>query len=121
MKDIALLYHDVIPHCDFESSGFRGVGANIYKLEQSHFEKHLDAIVRANPRALITIDDGGVSAIHTIAPMLEQRQLRGHFFIATDYIGQSGFLSSEQICELRRCGHEIGTHSCSHPERITHC
>src|SRR5205823_11855730 len=106
------------------------------------FREHMEAIedeVQAHPSArrpgnvlellgggagrkqgcLLTFDDGGASAITTIAPMLEEFGWRGHFFITTDYIDAPGFLTREQIRELHRRGHVIGSHSCSHRGRMS--
>jgi peptidoglycan/xylan/chitin deacetylase (PgdA/CDA1 family) len=65
----------------------------------------------------LTFDDGGIGALKA-ADMLELFNWRGHFFIATDYIGKNSFLSQEHIRELRKRGHVIGSHSCSHPKRM---
>ena len=121
MNSVALLYHDVVLNGAYESSGFRGADADIYKLDAREFLQHLDAISSVNAQALITVDDGGVSAAENIAPLLERFGLNGYFFVPTDWIGRDGFLSREQIRELRSRGHLIGSHSCSHPERISHC
>jgi peptidoglycan/xylan/chitin deacetylase (PgdA/CDA1 family) len=121
MTRVALLYHDIINGGDFQSSGFPSAGARIYKLPREEFRRHLDAIASANPNVLLTFDDGGVSFYETIAPALEEHGWRGYFFIATNWIGSGGFLSANQIRDLRNRGHLIGTHSCSHPERISHC
>src|SRR5262249_19707928 len=91
------------------------------KLDRTLFRRHLDAVLNVDLRVTITIDDGGESAYTTVAPLLEQRRIRGHFFIATDFVGAPGFLTADQIRELRKRGHVIGTHSCSHPPRISHC
>lgn len=136
MRAATLLYHDVVPTGEPESSGFPGAVANRYKLTREAFDAHLRAIVgrpllqsvtaqqvlsggttNACP-CLFTFDDGGVSALTEIADLLEALDWRGHFFITTDRIGDPGFLSADQIRELHRRGHVIGTHSCSHPERI---
>lgn len=126
----SIMYHDVIEKGDYDASGFPGAHARIYKLEKSAFELHLEAINRArsvrrcegwhDDRLLLTFDDGGVSALNQIAPLLERNGWRGHFFVATDWIGRPGFLTADQIRDLDRRGHLIGSHSCSHPDRITH-
>jgi peptidoglycan/xylan/chitin deacetylase (PgdA/CDA1 family) len=118
---VALLYHDVVRDGNFTSSGFQGGDSDIYKLDAGQFRRHVDAITKESSRVLITVDDGGVSALQTIAPLLEAKQLHGYFFITTNWIGRPGFLSRDQIGELRQRGHLIGSHSCSHPERISHC
>ena len=137
MKALSILYHDVIDGHDFDSSGFPGPAAARYKLSLGDFEKHLEAISRVlnappmtifelsetsapRPNLLFTFDDGGTSA-QRIAKMLDQRNWRAHFFITTDYIGQPGFMSAGQIRELKQQGHVIGSHSCSHPRRMSSC
>jgi peptidoglycan/xylan/chitin deacetylase (PgdA/CDA1 family) len=138
MKIISFCYHDVIAGAAYDSSGFSGDGPARYKLNTVAFRTHLEAIeeeVLAHHSArrpgsvlellmeggrkqgcLLTFDGGGVSAIGTIAPMLEDFGWRGHFFIPTDYIGMQGFLRREQIRELRRRGHVIGTSSSTRHE-----
>ena len=114
----ALLYHDVVAEGDYASSGFVSPDANIYKFSVAEFESHMTAIEArgvAKDACVLTFDDGGSGAIRYTADIIERFGRRGHFFIATDYIGSSGFLSSEEIVELARRGHSIGSHSCSHP------
>jgi peptidoglycan/xylan/chitin deacetylase (PgdA/CDA1 family) len=133
---ISLLYHDVVPPGEFASSGFGGSDADSYKLEVPEFEYHLDAIRESTPRPdvkvlgahldtqsnvlFFTFDDGGASAV-CAAALLEARGWRGHFFIPTDYIGKPGFLTPEQIRSLHARGHVVGSHSCSHPVRMSLC
>ena len=125
----SIMYHDVVENGDFESSGFPGEGAHVYKLRCEDFARHLDAIAAANVKVatvrdlkgspvLLTFDDGGVSFHHPIADLLEERGWRGHFFITTDRIGTPGFLSENELRDLHRRGHVIGSHSCSHPTRM---
>ncbi len=121
MNSISLLYHDVVTSNNFDSSGFSGADADIYKLNASEFDRHLNAIALTNPRVLMTFDDGGISFYDRIAPALEQRGWRGYFFIATNWVDKPRFLSAAQIRDLRRRGHRIGSHSCSHPSRMSHC
>jgi peptidoglycan/xylan/chitin deacetylase (PgdA/CDA1 family) len=53
--------------------------------------------------------------------MLECHGWRGSFFITTDRIDTSAFVTRDQIKELHLRGHVIGTHSCSHPRKISEC
>jgi len=128
------MYHDVVAGDDADLSGFPGAAAAIYKLPYALFERHLEAIAAAGPAPRIvsaidwpaqtplflTFDDGGISAAEVIAPLLERRGWRGHFFMATDYIGRPGFLSRGQLRDLASQGHLIGSHSVSHPTRMSH-
>lgn len=129
MKATSLMYHDVVEGDDPDSSGFPGGAAALYKLPRAAFERHLEAIAVAGGRPqvaavggwdsgqplFLTFDDGGVSASSVIAPLLDKYQWRGHFFMTTDCIGRQGFLNTDQLRDLARQGHVIGTHSSSHP------
>ena len=137
MKALALLYHDVIAPGDYRSSGFQSPDADIYKLDRDEFDRHLTAIAArtglrhiglvtdtsglSDTPLLLTFDDGGASAHSLIADMLETRGWRGHFFVTTDYISRPGFLSPDEIRALRKRGHIVGSHSCSHPPRMAKC
>lgn len=123
-----LMYHDVIEPGAARDSGFRGAGADHYKLDLERFREHLDELARAAPEALrssgdagvrLTFDDGGSSALTLIAPELERRGWSGLFFIATDWLGTPGFLSQHEVRELGRRGHVVGSHSASHPPNIS--
>lgn len=138
MRAISILYHDVITGEAADSSGLPGRGAAAYKLPRENFLRHLSAIADTleeppmtatelqvlkpgrTPR-LLTFDDGGVSAGTCIAEMLERHAWRASFFITTDYIGTPTFVDKQQIRDLRKQGHTIGSHSCSHPTRMSHC
>jgi len=136
IRAISLIYHDVVDPGSHELSGFPGADAAAYKLAPRQFESHIEMLsacgrpllVDELPRFdqapagampwMISFDDGGESSHSRIADLLEKAGWRGHFFIATDYIGSRGFMSREQIRDLYRRGHLIGSHSCSHPLRF---
>jgi peptidoglycan/xylan/chitin deacetylase (PgdA/CDA1 family) len=137
LRAVCLLFHDVVENSDWDSSGFTGPGTAKYKLTSSEFEGHLTAIdaVRGAPPIsahelasqsdsaapfLVTFDDGGESASTRIADLIEKRGWRGHFFVTAGQIGEKGFLSAEQIRGLKQRGHIIGSHSFSHPTRMSH-
>ena len=122
LNAVSIMYHDVIERGDSSASGFAGAGPAIYKLDRDEFARHLEAIRNARPvgrELLLTFDDGGLSAYAPVAGMLEQYGWHGYFFVTTDWIGRPGFLNAEQIRELDRRGHVIGSHSCTHPERMS--
>lgn len=70
---------------------------------------------------LITFDDGGQSAYTSVADMLEGYGWRGHFFVTAGRVDAPAFLTRSQIRELHARGHVIGSHSYSHPARMSHC
>lgn len=73
----------------------------------------------SGPRFAFTFDDGGISAHDVIAPALERLGWSGHFFVSTDFLGAPAFLDGDQVRSLHARGHVIGSHSCSHPERMS--
>lgn len=128
MRAISLCLHDVL---DIE----RVKPGDVYTLKFIDFCKHLRVIEdRQTPvqtiRSLyelgtqvpvfLTFDDGTVGAHVFAAPELEKHGWRGHFFITTDWIGRPGYMDWDQVRDLHERGHIIGSHSCSHPERMSH-
>ena len=118
-----LLFHDVYRHYPGES-GFNSPAADRYKLTLDRFEDHLLALIGVDEPSLpfhLTFDDGGASFYTMAADRLEALGWRAHCFIPTDAIGQSGFLTRRQIQDIDRRGHLVGSHSASHPARISAC
>jgi peptidoglycan/xylan/chitin deacetylase (PgdA/CDA1 family) len=128
------MYHDLVAD-DGTTTGFGGPGSARYDVAQKAFLAHLDRIAetldgppavvddvlagRAGSRAwLLTFDDGGATALEA-GEELASRGWRGHFFVTTDFIGGEGFVDAAAIRELSSMGHVIGSHSCSHPARMS--
>jgi peptidoglycan/xylan/chitin deacetylase (PgdA/CDA1 family) len=117
----ALMYHDVV-----EGS------KDVYAVTPGQFREQLDQIGQAVGRPpavaddfrdgdwMITFDDGGESALEA-GQELARRGWRGHFFIATDLIGRPGVLDWDGVRAVAGMGHVIGSHSCSHPDRMGAC
>jgi peptidoglycan/xylan/chitin deacetylase (PgdA/CDA1 family) len=132
----SLMYHDVV-HANARS-GFDGADADSYKLAPDEFARHVAAISRAvaapgrartprevswrkpsqPPAVLLHFDDGGACALD-VADQLELAGWRGYFHITTDRIGTPGFVTPLDLRELHARGHVIGSHSCSHPRRMS--
>ncbi len=123
MRILALMYHDIFEGAGAaDSSGFPGGAAASYKLELEAFAAHIDAIKSVLPPLplYLTFDDGGSSAVR-IADLLETRGFRGYFFVTTDYLDTATFMTRDEVRELHGRGHHIGSHSCSHPTRMSLC
>lgn len=124
MRARALMYHDVVGPD----------GGDIYSVTPDHFREHLDRIAatvgrppqRADAPAggatpwMLTFDDGGASG-PAAGEELARRSWSGHFFIATDLVGRPGYMDWDEIRALAGMGHVIGSHSCSHPDRMADC
>jgi len=140
MRIVSLLFHDVYA-ADPRESGFVSAAADRYKLSVSRFDAQLagiEAVRRDAPLCVadtsdvstdcasdlpfaITVDDGGASYRSVVADRLEARGWRGHCFVATDWIGRSGFVTAADLRDLDARGHIVGSHSASHPTRFSAC
>ncbi len=132
-KAISLGYHDVVEQGTAPETARRAAAAH-YSLSRLQFRAHLDAIAFAGSMVslatsaweptrtpvFLTFDDGGAGADTCAAEELERRSWRGHFFITTDWIGRPGFVDAAAIRDLHRRGHVIGSHTSSHPARMSH-
>lgn len=128
MRAISLCLHDVL---DVE----RLRPGDVYTLRLRDFCEHLSELNQRNPAVetiqsrrewgktqvpvFLTFDDGAAGAYTFAADLLEKQGWRGHFFITTDWVGRDGYMDRHQIRELHSRGHVIGSHSCSHPERMS--
>jgi peptidoglycan/xylan/chitin deacetylase (PgdA/CDA1 family) len=130
------MYHDVLAP-DGAPSGFGDSGSRVYSVTEAGYAAQLggiaalvgaapavatDLLAPAPPAApwLVTFDDGGASAT-TAGVALAARGWRGHFFVPTDYVGRPGFADAGALRELAAQGHVVGSHSASHPLRISDC
>ena len=82
-------------------------------LERKQFRDILDAI-RGRDDVQLTFDDGNVSDVTEALPALTQRGLRAQVFVCAGRFGSDGFLTEEQVRELRAAGMSIGSHGMDH-------
>ena len=123
-RKYVLMFHDVYETDPFES-GFPRASSNSFKVSRPDFIRFIDTLIlKANKiniplsNIILTFDDGGSSFLW-IARELSKRGVVGHFFISTGYIGTEGFCSEEDLKEIDSLGHVIGSHSHTHPRRIS--
>ena len=64
---------------------------------------------------LLTFDDGHADNYTALFPLLQKHQSRALIFLITDRVGPPGYLTWEQIGEMKQSGLvDFGSHSCSH-------
>jgi len=130
---MSLAYHDVVDGSPLPQTDIRPAVA-LYTITRNSFQEHLRSIGERHASvdvirsfrhwgeqvpAFLTFDDGAMNA-YCAADALEKQGWRGHFFITTNWIDRADFLNRRQIRELHERGHVIGSHSCSHPARMSH-
>lgn len=62
----------------------------------------------------LTFDDGYADAATKALPILRHYGFSATFYIVTEFVGQPGYLSWDQVAELQAAGMEIGSHTLSH-------
>jgi peptidoglycan/xylan/chitin deacetylase (PgdA/CDA1 family) len=84
-----------------------------YSVGYSTFLQILD-FVSSNPEIKITFDDGNVSDYSIALPALLERKLSATFFVASEMVDRSGYMSKEQVRYLVKNGFEVGSHGALH-------
>lgn len=69
-------------------------------------------------RCMISFDDAHYSC-NTISALLDDRGLKGTFYIVSDWIGTNGALTLAETLSIHDRGHDIGTHSKTHETATT--
>ena len=126
-KIVFLMYHELeLPGRSLVQSD---PGYTRYVVPESGFRQQLNWLKRHNwqglcvtdalrfdaqPGVAITFDDGCETDLLAAAPLLQECAFRATFYIASGFLGQSGYLSRAQLKELSDAGFEIGCHSRTH-------
>lgn len=63
---------------------------------------------------VISFDDGDVSNVRVALPLLRERRMVAEFFITSDFIGQPGMLTVEDVRALAQAGMGVQSHGRSH-------
>ena len=67
---------------------------------------------------VLTFDDGNISDLTTVAPILKEHGFGATFYITSGWVGKPGRLNWKQVKELHNQGFDIGNHSTSHPNML---
>lgn len=65
-------------------------------------------------RVVISFDDGDVSNVTVALPLLQERGMVAEFFITSDFIGQPGMLTAQDVRTLAQAGMGVQSHGRSH-------
>lgn len=65
---------------------------------------------------ILTFDDGYADNYTTMVPLVEEYGMKATIFMVTNSIGKDGYLTWEQLHELKARGVEIGSHTANHLE-----
>lgn len=130
MNGIAvLMYHAVEAQGD--PAGAMEAGEQRYVLGVERFREQISYLHREGFRSLLfselltldawpekavvlTFDDGHVSNLTMVLPLLLSYGFKAEFFITTDWLGAPRQLTEEGVRALHAAGMGIGSHGCSH-------
>jgi hypothetical protein len=99
-----------------------------YTVSPEQFEEHLSVVAEFESAKTknsgstgVTFDDGHVSNFEHALPLLTKYSRTGIFFIVGSFVGERpGYMTWAHVREMSRLGHQIQSHSWSHP-LLTHC
>lgn len=133
MRIVALTFHDVLP--DQKSALQPPHADEFYSIAASELDSLLSQLYKRGYRTVssrafrawqqgqgtlpektvvFTFDDGYASNLEIAAPALNRYRFTGTFFITVERIGQSGYLTWDQLKHLVFLGMEIGSHGMTH-------
>ena len=128
---VILMYHGL--RREAEGGRDPDLGVERYVVSAENFERHMRWLLQAGFASVplrdflaggaappahrplgLTFDDGRRSDHRQALPVLQEMGFHATFFIVTDWIGRSDFMSGGEIRELAAAGMEIGSHTASH-------
>jgi peptidoglycan/xylan/chitin deacetylase (PgdA/CDA1 family) len=96
-----------------EPLGSESRNDELYWTDPQFFAAILE-IARERRDVLITFDDSYESDYSVGLPLLEASKMKARFFVVANRVGQTGFLSGQQIQSLCAAGMTIGSHGMNH-------
>ncbi|MBI1722485.1 MAG: polysaccharide deacetylase family protein [Gemmatimonadetes bacterium] len=121
---VCLLYHDVTGNATAAGSGdYFSVPADAFASQldwirdTGHAGCSLEEGLRygGRPRVVISFDDGNTGQYERAFQALAARGMSATFFVTTDWVGRPGYVTWEQLREMKAAGMSIQSHTRSHP------
>lgn len=75
---------------------------------------HVYSAVSDNTAVLLSFDDGVDNMNTTVRTMLEEKHMRGTFYVVPDWIGNAGIMTLANMQSLYANGHDIANHGNAH-------
>ncbi len=119
-----LLYHHIDPkftHWNVPPQKFERqlmfLAANHYRT--INMAAYMDAFEKGetlpDKTIVLTFDDSYMDNYLYAFPLLKRYGLTGTFFIITEAVGKPGYMTWDQIIEMKNAGMEMGAHTLHHP------
>lgn len=82
------------------------------------FASHSDAYVDKS-LVTFTFDDNYLSTYSIAYPILNEYNYKATVFVPTDFIGKPGYMSEQQLFNLKMYGWDIGSHTKTHTDMVS--
>ena len=107
-----LTYHSIGPQNSNEP------GADLYCVNEDIFKQHMRFLKTQyridNTNPMVTFDDGFNNNYTQAYPALVEFGLTAYFFVIAPKVGEPGYMTWQQINELKNAGMIIGSHGMTH-------
>ena len=128
-KGLILMYHRVLDRSEVSDQIHAGMyvtrdvfGHHLLWLSKNYQVVRLDELLEwmagrrtfSKPPCVISFDDGWGDNYSNAFPLLKAYKLPAHIFLATEMIGNEGYMSWDQVREMERGGMFIGSHTATH-------
>lgn len=120
---VAFMYHHVAPQTPEKFDPFtvepEMLEKHILFLKEKGYTpislKELQSGAAVSNPVMLTFDDGYADAYNNLFPLLKKHNVPAVIFLITDKMGTDGYLTWEQIAEMKNSGlAEFGSHTASH-------
>jgi len=121
---VCLMYHDISA-----GAATNDGGPARFAVPRAIFERQLDVIAEAglracsleeaaataDPHVAISFDDGDLGQYERGVPALVARGMSATFFVTTTWVGRPGYVTWDQLREMKAAGMSIQSHTHTHP------
>lgn len=116
-RDAVVITYHRLPAKKLAKAKFHDLSFDRFKAQMELVVERVHSSV-STPNVCIAFHDGTKDHL-AAGKLLSELGLTGTFFIVTGWLGQEGYLTREDVKELARLGHRIGSHTDTHPNLST--
>jgi len=112
-KTITLMYHGIIGDGSHIPPG-REEGAGLYDVKAEKFLEQMRYLKDNDVNVTLTFDDGERNNYENVFVVLRTFGFKAYFFVTPERVGKDGYMSWDELKEMRDSGMLIGSHGLTH-------
>lgn len=116
-RDAVVITYHRLPNNTLANAMFHDLPFDRFKAQMELVAERLHSNI-PTPNVCISFHDGTKDHL-AAGKLLSELGLTGTFFIITGRLGLAGYLTRDDVLELSRLGHRIGSHTHTHPNLTT--